>query len=217
VIINDTSGKLQVKVDGELDIDFSGDTKPGSNTDITKWRIIGGWSGYPHHYFDDIAINDTAGSVDNSWCGDAHIYPARSNGAGNYTQLSIGGSSPPASNYQAVDENSPNGDTDYVYSSTIGDKDTYTLDALSSQVTEYADGVDIQRIIVHLRSKEDTAASGTVAPMIRTGSTDYTGTYQSLLTSYTKDISEEWRLNPRTLAAWTTAEIDALEAGVIVG
>lgn len=212
--VDDSAGVFQVRLDGTSEISFSGDTKPGSETNIASMRSGGGvtWASTGTTYIDDIAINDTTGSVDNSWCGDGHVELYEADGAGDHTGLSIGGSSPPANNWQAVDDIPANDDTDYTYSSTPGDYDLYTV----ADTTDLS-SVDIKRARVEARAKESVASTGTVALMVKTGGTEYTGSAQSLLTSYSLAFQEEWRLNPATGLAWTIAELDALQAGVKVG
>lgn len=79
-------------------------------------------TGY-EYYFDDVAINDATGLWENSWCGDGHIVHLKPAGAGNNT-----GWTPSAgSNYDCVNEVTPNSDTDYI-SATTAVTDDYTVD-----------------------------------------------------------------------------------------
>jgi hypothetical protein len=74
----DNSGDFEVKVNGALDIDFSGDTL-GDQTPASIRQVCFGWAGsnagYATAYYDDIAVNDTTGSVNNTWIGRGGIQP----------------------------------------------------------------------------------------------------------------------------------------------
>lgn len=82
---NATTGAYELKVDnvskysgssvntgtGGIKRIFSGNTQSTINLD---------------HSIDDLALNDTSGSVNNSWCGDGTIVSLKPKGAGNYSQ-----------------------------------------------------------------------------------------------------------------------------------
>jgi len=70
------AGSLELKVDGISNATYTGDTKPGADTTVTNiWfrNDSSGLGANAFFYIDDIGLNDTAGAVDNSWCGDGHI------------------------------------------------------------------------------------------------------------------------------------------------
>jgi hypothetical protein len=68
---NSSSGNLQIIVNGVMVLDSNTETKPTTVTDTTLDFIDFG--GGTLCSIDDIAINDTHGSEDNSWCGDGHV------------------------------------------------------------------------------------------------------------------------------------------------
>lgn len=67
-VLDQTSGTFHVRVDGEDDFNFSGDTNADTPTTFTRFYLektsFGG-----AHYYDDIAVNNTDGGSDNSWIG----------------------------------------------------------------------------------------------------------------------------------------------------
>jgi len=81
---------------------------------------------YNHFWFDDLAINDTSGSYNNSWCGDGHVLALKPNAAGDVTQLLPSS----GANWQCVDELPPDGG-DATSGSIAGNYDLYNLEALS--------------------------------------------------------------------------------------
>jgi len=125
-IANSPTGSIQVKIDGNMDINYDAqDTQPGSDTDINEWHFgstgiaLGGGVGN----YDDFIINDTTGGFNDSWTGIRYIYPALPTGdsaSNNAWSKSTG-----SNGYQLVDER-PHNTTDYVYSSTNGQQQGFT-------------------------------------------------------------------------------------------
>lgn len=127
LVLNDTTGILQVKVDGVLDIDFTGDTRynnagDASTTDFNAIKLVRHSTQGGQLYFDDIVIHDSTGSSCNSWLGDLRISTIRPDGNGSTND----GTPSTGSNYECVDETTPNDDTDYVEMSTAADRELYT-------------------------------------------------------------------------------------------
>lgn len=206
--IADASGDFEVKIDGitPFDIDFSGDTKPGADTTIDNIFVQGAGG---NTWYDDLAFNDTSGSSDNSWCEDGHVVLLMPDSDGDVTTWS-GSDGDMINNYLLVDEIPSDSDTTYVESITISGYDLYNLEA--SALT----GTSIRRIWVESRTKNTVAAGGQVAHVIKTNGTEYVGSGINLLTSYTRCVGEEYTQNPNTAAAWTVANLDALQVGPLV-
>lgn len=206
-LIADSGGRAIVKLDGVLDVDFTGDTKATGNANILT--VFFGGSGTSHYtdgYMDDIAVNDTAGANNNSWVGRGGIYPAFPDGAGNYTQLTPSA----GANWQCVDEKPPNDDTDYVASGVTDEKDTYTLnDLVPTQGTITA----VQWIG---RARLEDAGAGGLARLFRIGGADYQGADLAIDTTSYKYCQEIIENNPATAAQFNVAEVNAMEAGVVI-
>lgn len=201
--IDDAAGVVQTKVDGVSDIDFTGDTKHGSYTGIDHMTL-----GFDESnsntlgYYDDIAINDTTGSDNNSWIGRGGIYGLFPEGAGTHTDFTPSA----GDNHDCVDEVPPNDDTDYVESNVVGHQDTYAMDDLVP-----TDG-DIQAVQWIARAKLDAAGSGNFQRALRYDGTDYNGSDLAVDVSYAyfQEILEECPDE----TAWTIAKVNALEAGM---
>jgi hypothetical protein len=210
VKIADASGDIEVKVDGvtPLDIDFSGDTKPGADTTIDSVNFSCYFSNNSC-YFDDLGINDTSGSVDNSWCGDGHIILLTPNANGDVTQL-MGSDGNQTDNYLLVDDIPSDGDTTYVVGSGIGQYDLYNL--LPSNLTD----VIISRVWAEARARSIAATGDEVALLLKTGGNEYQGINNSLLTTYTRVVGSGYTENPSTSLPWTISDLDSLQSGVEV-
>jgi hypothetical protein len=155
--------------------------------------------------FDDLYALDGSGTVNNDFLGDVRVEALYPGGAGTTTQWtpSAGG------NYACVDDVTPNDDTDYVSSSTVGQKDTYVMSNLTGNAAAIA---GIQSDLLH---RKDDAGSRTVAAVIRSGGADYDGTAASVLDNYFY-ASEIRETDPATGTAWTITGVNAMEAGIKV-
>jgi hypothetical protein len=133
-------------------------------------------------------------------------FTLRPNGAGDKSELSRYPNTGEA-NWQDVDEETTDEDSTYVYRDAGWARDLYTLTDVSTTGT-------INSVTVWSRARTLGTATGTdVRLQIRTGGSTYEGTELTATTSYA-DYSHAWATNPKTGAAWTWTDINALEAGV---
>src|SRR5262249_28298610 len=152
--------------------------------------------------YDDVYICDGAGSVNNNFLSDVRVEAIFPNAAGSSAQWTPSA----GSNYQCVDENPPNDDTDYVSHSTLNDLDLYAM----SNITPTSG--TIKGIAVQMRAKKDDAGVRTIAAAIRTNSNNYVGANQNVGTGY-QYWTEIWENNPNTSVPFTITEVNAIEAG----
>jgi len=202
----DNAGDFDIRVDGVDWITFPGDTL-GDQTPASIRTVGFGADGAGQWCrmlsFDDLAINDTTGGLNNSWCGRGGVYPLVPSTAGNITGLipSAG------ANWQCVDEVPPN-TTDYVYTSTVGSYDLY----------ETADPAPTAGSVMDLRifgqAKLAAAGSGSGAMVLRTNATEYTSGATALDTTWRWLTQLRHEINPFTGVQWTVAEIQALQIGL---
>jgi hypothetical protein len=203
--IADSGGRIEAKIDGILDIDYTGDTKPGTATTVDNIYLVDSSTGA----VDDLAMNDTTGATDNSWCGDGRVIALTPNANGDSSQF-VGSDGNSTDNYLLVDETPSDGDTTYVATSGVGYVDMYNLSdtGLTSKT--------ILRVWPEARAREAVAASGTFQLGVKTGGTEYWSSTQTLLTSYARFLGTVHTTNPQTGVAWTIADLDAIQAGVKV-
>lgn len=202
-LIADSDGAVQVKVDGVSDIDYSGDTLNSGSEVVTKLRIgTGGFNNCARQYVDDLAVNDTTGSINNSWVGRGGIYGLVPSGAGTHTDFTPS----TGDNYAAVDEVPPDDDTSYVESSTAAHVDTY---AITNLTPTSGTVLAVQWVA---RAKLAEAGSGNFQRVLRHDSTDYNGGDLAADTSYAY-FSEIFQQAPDS-TDWDITKVNALEAGM---
>jgi hypothetical protein len=198
-------GRFEVEFDGTLVLDWTGATN--NQASIDRFKIYS-WDGATS-LFDDIAFNDTAGAVDNSWCGDGGVLAALVpiTGAAEYADLIASAGNA----WDCVNE-IPANSTDYVYESTVNKKSTYLL----SDVAGLPSGASIARVWVELDALETAADGDKIATLLRSATTDDQGADQALTIAYARYLSAEYLVDPADSAVWSEAKINALQAGCII-
>jgi hypothetical protein len=203
--IDDSTGIVEIKENGILKLTYEGDTKPATDSEINYVGCI--TSGAYTWYMDDLAINDTEGSIDNSWCGNGYIVALKPNAVGDSSQLT-GSDGDSVDNHLLVDDVPQNGDTDYVYGVTADNQDLYNLEALPT----LPENVVIKRVWPEARAKDDGV--GDIALVIKAGTTQDDGPTRELGTSYMAVKGSDYTLNPDDSQPWEVSDIDALQIGV---
>lgn len=209
IVISDTAGVTDMYVNGVLETityvtgtSTTQDTRNGGNASANNISIGGDGSQNGTSFdVDDIYIHDGTGGVDDAVWGDIRIVEKTVDGAGNYSQFTPSA----GSNWQNIDDATPNGDTDYNESSTVNHIDTGTTAALGFTGTVKGVGVSVY-------ARKTDAGAGSLAPLWRISGTDYAGTGVALPTNYIY-VTQLYRVSPATSSAWTTTEIDGAEVG----
>ncbi|HUT81486.1 MAG TPA: hypothetical protein VMZ29_09825 [Candidatus Bathyarchaeia archaeon] len=197
--MSDAGGVVQVKCDDVMEINYSGDTKPGADTtfDRINFGNLGGFKS-GHFYIDDFAMDDA------NWIGPTEVRLLKPSGAGNSTQWSPSA----GSNYQCVDEN-PYNDADYVLETVAAQKDLYALENLSD-TPDAIKGVQVIGRVV----KDGSPTPANVRLVTRTESTDYNGDDEAVPLNNPKFIDKYYELNPNTSSEWTVTQVNAIEIGI---
>ena len=203
--IDDSVGVIELRVDGVADATYTGDTKPSTETTVDNVSLYS--SGTYAAYLDDIAINDIAGSADNSWCGDGKISLLSPSAAGDVTGLTPS----TGSNYQCVDEIPASG-TDYVYSATADLYDLYNCGTIALGAGEL-----VRRVQVQARMLEESADGDSIDLGVKTVSVESFDSGHAVITSAARYAGDDLTLNPTTGAAWTQTQLDALQVGARIG
>lgn len=215
VLINDAAGtgRVVVCVDGDYAnpiVDFTGDTRNGGAAGlIDRFYVVGSYDSVESGIVDDVALNDTAGAIHNSWCGDGYGKLLAPNANGDSSQL-VGSDGNSTDNYLLVDE-VPYNTTDYVGSATAGEKDLYNVAAPALAANEVINSVRAVAI-----AKLDTAGAGAIAVGIKTAAEDWS-TDVYLNDPTWKASHKFYPVDPADSAAWTEAKVNSLQVGVKVG
>ena len=212
VTIHDTTGAYEVRLNNTNVLSASSvDTKNTANTTADTLYVQGRAGGFggptvnggnARVLYADLVVMQGANA---DFISDAKVNYYPPNGNGNYSQMT-GSDGNSVDNYLLVDEATPNADTDYNESSTVGNKDSYAATNISdTPSTIYA----VSPIVT---MKKDDAGSRSAATLLRSGTTDQDGATHTLGVSYAmyQDIYE---VDPNTSAAWTLANANASEPG----
>lgn len=197
--IADAGGRIEVKVNNISDIDYTGDTKPGADTQFDKVRLgTGPYALFTTYaYFDNFIMDDAA------WIGDTKIQKILPTGAGTTT-----GWTPSAgANYACVDER-PASDADYVSINSNDVVDTYAAGDMAGSISS------VKCVQVQSRTESDGAPTPTNLKLaVRSGGTDYFSGDKAVPAS-PAGLCNLWELNPNGSVAWTETTVNAAEVGI---
>lgn len=159
-------------------------------------------------WLDDIAVNDSTGTLQNTWPGPGHIIGIRPDSSGTYTQLTPVPDTG-ESNYEDVDDPYPDQSTTYVYATTSGKRDTYNFESIPDVITHPS----ITALSINITNKLSAAGPGTLKYVARlNGVEDAQNTGESI-------PSSDWDTqriiidNAPDGSAWSKSKIDACEFG----
>jgi len=200
---DDSTGVCTIRVNGTEWLTFSGDTRNGDNLAVVRLKYRSNQVGVTTNdcYFDDLVINDTSGSVNNTWPGQQKLYLAVPNAAGDQTDLTPSA----GNNWDCVDE-IPTSTADYVSSATATEYDLYNItDPLAGTET-------LGSVVLNIVAKIDSG-SGNIATTLKANVTEDDGANIGLTEAW-QLYQQAWAVNPDDSAAWAPADIDDLQIGV---
>lgn len=205
---SDSSGRLISRVDGNIDISYTGNTQYGSVASCSSIDIFMdyGIARYFTFYVDDIVINDTTGSYNTSWPNGARVLLKHPNGKGSSSQWQKNPSTT-IDNYSCVDGWPSWDPTEYTFTDQDAQLDLFTFPSLP----EEASSILAVRPDAWVQKNSGTAMQIRLA-VLPPGGTVITSSAQNLYVSYNLQ-QNVWESNPYSLAAWTPADINELEAG----
>lgn len=211
-VTSTTVGVMEVWLNGVQVINFSGDNTNTANVNAASVAIgaaSSGSVGFAGAYvgIDDIAINDTSGSLNNGRPGDGRVIYLVPTGAGSSTGLSRGGTDSGA-NWSQVEETPPSM-TDYVWSATVAARDLYAItDAPTGTLS-----IAVVELVAYAVNSD--AGAGSLGLTLKSGATTNEATSQAL-SSGVGYYRARYETDPNTSAAWTLSALQAIEAGVTV-
>lgn len=217
---------FKLYVDGAL----IADTLCSNINGFSRVRMgVSGVAATMDYYMDDVAINDTSGSVQNGLPGPGAVVHLLPNAAGdnNLWSTTVGGTAGAANNYTRVAERTPDDSTSYNQTTATGTTtiDDFGLESASSAGIGSADIITCVQVGGRVASDLTTAASivyrlksqasGTVVesasvPVNNTGTAGAWSVHRGQsprpyqLTSYT---------DPQDATPWTAAKLDNAQIG----
>lgn len=196
------AGSCEVRINGKTYVTFTGNTANTGSGQWNGWYIQG--VSTPTMYLDNLLVYSTSGNAPTAWTPETRIWDDLPTGAG----ASTGWTPSAGSNWQCVDEQPSNGDTDYVSASAAGVTDTY---AFPSPVPS---GAIVYGVAVHITTRKDDAGLNELDAVLRSDGTNYaSGTVQAISNTYAR-FRRFWDLDPATGLSWTVANANAAQAGV---
>jgi len=201
ILINDTTGTVETKVNGVQDLSLTAqDTRndAGANGDKCDRFEVGGTSAA---IFDDIYMNDTTGAQNTAYSGDLRVSAYIPNAAG----ASSGMTPTAGANYTNVDERPPNDATDIVAATGTTLYDLYALPDTSGIAA-------VQSVTLWLRAQKSDAGAKNIAHMIKSGATENQGSDIALSTSWTY-YRKNYNNDPTDSTAWSAIKVDGLQIG----
>jgi hypothetical protein len=203
--IDNSSGVASCRINGVSELNLtSQDTQTTANATADMFRFFGGVLSFTVDV-DDIYACDGTGGVNDNYLGDVRIEAIYPSGNGNSSQL-VGSDANSTDNYLLVDETDPNGDTDYVESSNVGDKDTYAFGNLASTSgTVY--GVHIQPY-----ARKTDAGTRKIVSVARLSGTETDSADKVLSTSY--QYLTDCRDTKPGGGSWSISDVNNSEFGV---
>lgn len=200
--IADSGGTCEVRQNGVPIISFTGDTKNTSNAGANGWKMEASIGNQVR--FDNLIVYSNTGNAPNNWTPETRIWDDLPNGAGGITEWTPSS----GANWQCVDEQPSNSDTDYVSAASSPLTDVY---AFPSNATL---GSLIYAVGVHCTARKDDAGTNELDGVLRVSSTNYAkGESKPISGSYAR-YRWIWDKNPNTGNDWTPSEANSAQAGV---
>lgn len=202
VIIADTGGLFEVRVNETVVASYTGDTKYSSTLSTARTIRLGSLY-LTNCWFQDLYICDGTGSTNNNYLGDVRIDALLPVAAGASAQFTPTGNT---TNWSNVSDTAIDTDTTYNAGDTAGYIDTFDCANLSST------NATIYGAQLNVAARKDDSGTRTLHGVMRVNGTNYESADIALSTSYMvyRQIQE---LNPNTSTAWTEAIINGAEFG----
>jgi hypothetical protein len=197
------TGSVEVKVDSNTEINATSiDIMNSANAYVDNMRVRGNTAVLS---IDDLYLLDITGVINNDFLGDSRIDPFFPTADSTTQWLPSAG----VTNYTNVDDTAPNGDTDYVYSSTPGDIDLYDFGNMPIGTGEVF-GV---QVVANARKMD--AGTRNLKVKVKSGATTQTSGILTLSTTYANHIAM-FEDSDGAGTVWDKTLVDAAQIGIEV-
>ena len=206
VTIDNSAGVIVLKLNGVEVLNLTGiDTQNGGTDDLGFVKLSGGYSSGPGNWWDDMIVMDTAGSEFNDFIGDTRITAISPDGDTADADWTKSGG---ATNYENVDDATPDDDTTYVESGTVTDKDIYDHGALGISPDT------VKGVVVNVLGKDISAGTRGVKLVCKSGTTEEQSPDELTLGGDYGTVQEGWEKNPDNDADWNETTVNAAKFGM---
>lgn len=206
-ILFSASGFIEIRINGNAVSTITGNFEVSFNPNVTAIQFSSTVTS-DTTFIDDLVVLDTSGTELNDFLGDSRIQTQFPNGDGVNTDWTTTGTS----HYTEVNETSHDGDSTYVESGTVGDRDTYTFPNLGvTPATIFA--VQVSGIV----RKTNANATSLKAVAVSNSTSGTSATDTDVSTTYSKPLGAIFTKDPNTGSDWTVSGLDNAEFGVEVG
>ena len=196
ITISDTVGVVELQVNETQVLNLtSQNTKNGS--DYIRYIDFSSIYNDIGTFFDDIYIDDS------QFHGDCRVKTFMPDLDGNSSDFTRSAGS---NDYECVDENPPNDDTDYISSNTLNHKSIFGITTGSLGT--------VKGIQVNNNCRVDEAGVRKIKAIARSNATDYQGAESGEITADYIFEQEIWELDPDDSGAWTQTKLEAAEFGL---
>lgn len=209
VKVSDTVGTVEVRLNGSPTPEFaltaqdtcSGITPLITHFSLGHYGVPNGLFSFASHYHSDFRLSDRTGAVNNDFLGELRgdLMLPDAPGANQAFTPSTG------TDHEAVIDEVPPSAADYLESSVTGDKDTHTVTPLT--------GIDnIVAVQINNWFFKSDAGYAAGRSLLISGATEATGETLAAPLDPIYQL-DTWELDPNTAAAWTLANVNAIEIG----
>jgi len=207
VVIDAAAGEVQVRVNGVEELNVTGVDTVSSLGTLTLTAItINAAQSFLYKIEDLYVLDDSGGAPNNTFLGDVRVEYLQPTADGTHQDWSLVGA---AAHWEAVDDgDSPDDDTSYLHTATVGQIDTEVYEN-----TGLPSGT-IFGLQLGLYARKTDSGFREVTPIVLHGGTVFAGSaHAPSFASYTY-LLEMYNVNPGTAAAWTIPDVNNAEYGV---
>ena len=211
VVIDQTVGEYELRVNENVEIAAATGQDTQGHASVSDIGLIEFLSLSSNDIsLDDIYLNDNTGLVNNDFLGDIAVETKFPDGDGNRNELTpLSG----LTNYEMVDDGAtPDDDTTYNQSSTVGDTDLYTFADLNG----YGFDIDtIHAVAVINNCRKVESGERTVRALARSNVTEVEGAIQPCGVDF-RMPRHIYETDPDGGGAWDEAAVNAAEFGITI-
>jgi hypothetical protein len=195
-------GSVEAWINGKQVLAYSGNTAASGGDGWNGWQISAN-SGAETRVA-NVVIYSTTGNAPNARTPETRIWDTLPTGAGGTTEWTPSA----GENWQCVNEQPSNGDTNYVSAASAPLTDTYSCPA------EATAGSIIYAVAVHATARKDDAGTNEVDGVLRSAGANYAhGSPTPITASYAR-YRWLWNADPATGLSWTVAGANAAQPGI---